>query len=78
MPVRFAEHSLLKHQLWLGKVAPQVLLNCGSLRTGPHCTSKKTGAWFTEEIKKKKKSTGLRLCDIQGQGYDKGSNMTAK
>jgi hypothetical protein len=27
---------------------------------------------------KKKKSTGLRLCDIQGQGYDKGSNMTAK
>jgi hypothetical protein len=53
MPVRFAEHSLLKHQLWLGKAALQVPINCGSLRSGLHCTSKKTGVWFTEEIKKK-------------------------
>jgi hypothetical protein len=59
IPLRFAEHSLLKHQLWLGKAALQVPLNCGLPRSGPHCTSKKTGVWLTEEIRKK--SNGLRL-----------------
>jgi hypothetical protein len=57
MPVRFVEHSLLKHRLWPGKAALQVLLHCGSLRSGPHYTNMKTGVQLTEEIAKEKKNS---------------------
>jgi hypothetical protein len=41
-------------------------------------TKEKTGVGLAEEITKKIQSDGLKLCDILGQGYDNGSNMSGK
>jgi hypothetical protein len=41
-------------------------------------TNEKTGVGPAEEITKTIQSDGLKLCDIRGQDYDNGSNMSGK